>query len=75
MQILKKRTHRAKQEKACDRPDIHIVEAGLKKIAMGILPNVNIKVLQKFPSYVLQMGKSQFAVDKELAGRVFVRAA
>jgi DtxR family Mn-dependent transcriptional regulator len=46
-----------------------------KMIAMGILPNVNIRVLQKFPSYVLQMGKSQFAVDKELAGRVFVRAA
>ena len=46
-----------------------------KMIAMGILPNVKIRVLQKFPSYVLQMGKSQFAVDKELAGHVFVRAA
>jgi DtxR family Mn-dependent transcriptional regulator len=46
-----------------------------KMIAMGILPNVKIRVLQKFPSYVLQMGKSQFAVDKELAGRIFVRAA
>ena len=46
-----------------------------KMIAMGILPNVKIKVLQKFPSYVLQMGKSQFAVDKELADRIFVRAA
>jgi DtxR family Mn-dependent transcriptional regulator len=46
-----------------------------KMIAMGILPNVKIKVLQKFPSYVLQMGKSQFAVDKELAGHVFVRSA
>lgn len=46
-----------------------------KMIAMGILPSVKIKILQKFPSYILQMGKSQFAVDKELAGHVYVRPA
>lgn len=46
----------------------------LKKIiAMGVLPNTEITLIQKFPSYVFQIGKSQFAVDKELASSVYVR--
>ena len=44
-----------------------------KMIAMGILPNSKIHLIQKFPSYVLQVGRSQFAIDKELAGNVYVR--
>ena len=44
-----------------------------KMIAMGVLPNTKIHLLQKFPSYVLQVGRSQFAIDKELAGHVYVR--
>ena len=44
-----------------------------KMIAMGILPDTKISLIQKFPSYVLQIGKSQFAIDKELAGNVYVR--
>jgi DtxR family Mn-dependent transcriptional regulator len=44
-----------------------------KMIAMGILPKSKIHLIQKFPSYVLQVGKSQFAIDKELAGNVYVR--
>lgn len=53
----------------------HDKNALQKMIAMGILPNTKIKVLQKFPSYVLQMGKSQFVVDKELAWQIYVVAA
>ncbi|MFH1753769.1 MAG: metal-dependent transcriptional regulator, partial [Candidatus Omnitrophota bacterium] len=45
--------------------------AAIQKImAIGALPNTDIKVIQKFPSYVLKIGKSQFAVDKELASQV-----
>ena len=44
-----------------------------KIIAMGALPNTDIKLLQKFSSYVFQIGKSQFAIDKELASSIYVR--
>lgn len=44
-----------------------------KLMAMGVLPGVNIVLIQKFPSYVFQVGQSQFAIDKELAENIFVR--
>ena len=44
-----------------------------KMIAMGVLPKTEILLLQKFPSYVIQVGKSQFAIDKEMASHIYVR--
>lgn len=44
-----------------------------KIIAMGALPKTQISLVQKFPSYVFQIGKSQFAIDKELALHIYVR--
>lgn len=44
-----------------------------KLMAMGILPGVAISLIQNFPSYVLQIRQSQFAIDKELAECIFVR--
>jgi len=44
-----------------------------KIIAIGALPGTDIKLIQKFPSYVFQIGKSQFAIDKELASCIYVR--
>lgn len=44
-----------------------------KIIAVGALPNNEIMLIQRFPSYVFQMGKSQFAIDKELASHIYVR--
>jgi DtxR family Mn-dependent transcriptional regulator len=44
-----------------------------KLMAMGVLPGLSITMVQKFPSYVFQIGQSQFAVDKELAEGVYVR--
>ena len=44
-----------------------------KLMAMGILPGSNIQLIQCFPSYVFQVGYSQFAVDRALAEVVFVR--
>lgn len=44
-----------------------------KLMSMGILPGITVGLIQKFPSYVFQIGQSQFAVDKELAECIFVR--
>ena len=44
-----------------------------KLVAMGILPGANIKVIRQFPSYVFQVGYSQFAVDRHLAEVIYVR--
>lgn len=44
-----------------------------KLISIGILPGMSVVLLQKFPSYVLQLGNSQFAIDKELASSIYVR--
>ncbi|MBI3991523.1 MAG: metal-dependent transcriptional regulator [Candidatus Omnitrophica bacterium] len=46
-----------------------------KLISIGAIPGVSIALLQKFPSYVFQIGQSQFAVDKELATAIYVRLA
>lgn len=42
-------------------------------IAMGALPGLQIQVIQKFPSYVFQIGESQLAVDQEMAEGIYVR--
>lgn len=44
-----------------------------KLVAMGILPGAEIKVIRNFPSYVFQIGYSQFAVDRRLAEVIYVR--
>ena len=47
--------------------------ATLKKImAMGALPGLSIAMVQRFPSYVFQVGQSQFAVDKAVADQIRV---
>lgn len=43
-----------------------------KMMAMGILPGTAIRVIQSFPSYVFQIGYSQFAVDRHLAEVIYV---
>lgn len=44
-----------------------------KLMAMGALPGLRIAMIRKSPSYVFQVGQSQFAVDKELAEGIYVR--
>ena len=44
-----------------------------KLIAMGALPGSEIVLLQRFPSFVFSLGKSQFVIDKGLASQVYVR--
>ena len=44
-----------------------------KLMAMGVLPGVQVRLLQRSPSYVFEAGFSQFAVDEEIAGDIYVR--
>jgi len=44
-----------------------------KLMALGALPGLRVTMIQKFPSYVFQVGHSQFAVDQEMAGGIYVR--
>ncbi|WP_305041063.1 metal-dependent transcriptional regulator [Geoalkalibacter sp.] len=44
-----------------------------KLMSMGVLPGTPLALRQTFPSFVFQVGNSQFAVDQELAREIFVR--
>ncbi len=44
-----------------------------KLMSIGVLPGMDVSLLQKFPSYVISLGQSQFAIDKELASTIYVR--
>ena len=44
-----------------------------KLMAMGVLPGVPVTLLRRSPSFVFEAGYSQFAVDEEIAGDIFVR--
>jgi DtxR family Mn-dependent transcriptional regulator len=46
-----------------------------KLLALGILPGVAVEMLQRFPSFVFQIGHSQMAVDREMAEGIQVRLA
>lgn len=47
-------------------------DALLKLIAIGLLPQTEVSILHKYPTIVLQIGKSQFAIDNELGSNVHV---
>ena len=44
-----------------------------KLMALGVLPGARIEVKQVYPSYVFTAEYSQFAVDEEIAGDIFIR--
>jgi len=45
----------------------------LRKItSFGILPGINIEVLQTYPVYVLKAGCTQIALDYEIAKNIIV---
>jgi DtxR family transcriptional regulator, Mn-dependent transcriptional regulator len=43
-----------------------------KLMAMGILPGSDIRLIRLFPSYIFEIGHSQFTVDRTLAEKIFV---
>ncbi len=49
-------------------------DAVLRKLtAVGILPGVRVRLLRKFPCYLIELGHAQIALDKELASAILVR--
>jgi DtxR family Mn-dependent transcriptional regulator len=44
-----------------------------KLMGMGVMPGMTITLITRFPSFVFQLGQTQIAVDKEIAGDIFVR--
>jgi hypothetical protein len=42
-------------------------------LAMGMVPGTIISLLQRVPSYVLQLGQAQIALDRETARDIYVR--
>ena len=48
--------------------------ADLRKLmAIGTLPGTPVVRVQRFPTYLLEIGHSQFAIDKEMASQIYVR--
>jgi DtxR family Mn-dependent transcriptional regulator len=47
--------------------------AGARLSALGVLPGVEIELLQRFPAYVLRIGYADIAVDEDLAATIRVR--
>ena len=44
-----------------------------KLMSMGVLPGSQLRLVQKFPSYIFKVGNSQFAVDDSLAREIHIR--
>jgi DtxR family Mn-dependent transcriptional regulator len=43
-----------------------------KLASLGILPGVRLRVVQRSPAWVLRMGRTEIALDDELASRIRV---
>lgn len=44
-----------------------------KLMAIGILPGTQISLIRRYPSYVFEVGNTQYAVDKIIANEIYVR--
>lgn len=44
-----------------------------KIILMGALPGKTIEAIQSFPAFLVGLGNSQFAIDRELAEKIVVQ--
>jgi DtxR family Mn-dependent transcriptional regulator len=50
------------------------MEERLRKLmAMNILPGKQIALIQRFPSYVFQVGQTQIATDEKIADCIYIR--
>ena len=41
--------------------------------ALGVVPGSEIKLHQREPSYVIEIGETTIALDPEIAGEIFVK--
>lgn len=44
-----------------------------KLMAIGVLPGTPIQLIRRFPSYVFDVGNTQYAVDEKIANLIYVR--
>jgi Fe2+ transport system protein FeoA len=51
---------------------LHDHTVAQKLLALGVVPGAHVKVVQRFPAYVLQIGFTQIAIDHHLAKAVRV---
>lgn len=43
-----------------------------KLMALGIVVGSDIELVQNFPAYVIKVGYTQIAIDKDIASNIFV---
>lgn len=49
-------------------------EAIIRKLmAMGVTPGISIILEQRFPSYIIKVGRTRAALDRETAQSIFVK--
>jgi Fe2+ transport system protein FeoA len=41
-------------------------------VALGVLPGVEVTLLQRYPAFVMRIGHTELAVDEQLARRIHV---
>jgi len=47
-------------------------EATAHLVALGVLPGVELTLIQRYPAFVMRIGHTEFAVDDQLARRIHV---
>jgi DtxR family Mn-dependent transcriptional regulator len=59
-----------------ERAEIRYIVGGRevqsKTIAFGLLPGEKLRVIRVFPTFVIQVGNTQFALDRTLADSIYV---
>lgn len=49
-----------------------VSRSAAKLAALGILPGVQVTLVQRYPAFVLRPGYAEFALDERMAGHVRV---
>ncbi|CAD5923461.1 FeoA family protein [Planktothrix tepida] len=44
-----------------------------KLMALGIMPGIDIQLEQKFPSYIIKIGRTRATLDQETAQRIYIQ--
>jgi ferrous iron transport protein A len=42
-------------------------------MALGIMPGIDIELEQKFPSYIIKIGRTRATLDQETAERIYIQ--
>ncbi|MBD2184398.1 FeoA family protein [Aerosakkonema funiforme] len=51
-------------------------EATIRKLmALGVMPGITLTLEQKFPSYIIKVGRTRAALDRETAASIYLHIA